>query len=389
MTDLNLDTIVKKLKHVLPADRNEYALHEPQFSGKEQTYLIDCLRAGWVSSAGPFVDQFERKLEAFTGVKHAVAVVNGTSALHTCLNLAGVAPGDEVMLPSLTFVATANAVKYCGAIPHFIDSEERTLGLDPVKLGAYLEETAVVRDRACFNSKTDRRIRALIAVHVFGHPADLDVLARICEKFHIELIEDAAESLGSFYKGKHTGNWGKLSALSFNGNKIISTGGGGAVLTNNSALGQKAKHLTTTAKQPHPWNYFHDQVGYNYRLPNINAALGCAQLEQLPNLLQSKRLLAESYQQEFADFRGVAIFKEVEFAQSNYWLNTLILDEVHVQHRDALLKRTNALGIMTRPIWTLLHKLPMYKNCPRMKLTIAGSLEQRVINLPSSPQLLN
>jgi perosamine synthetase len=313
-----------------------------------------------------------------------VAVVNGTAALHICLKLAGVAPGDEVLVPALTFVATANAVTYCGAIPHFVDSEARTLGLDPAKLDAYLKEIAEIRPDGCFNKRTGKQIRAAVPMHTFGHPVDLDNFAEVCSRYKLMLIEDAAESLGSFYKGRHTGNWGLTSALSFNGNKILTTGGGGAILTNDEKLGKLAKHLTTTARVSHPWELMHDQVGYNYRMPNINAALGCAQLEELPLFLKQKRNLAERYEQAFAGVNGVSFFKEPVEAKSNYWLNALLLDREHAGMRDALLELTNKNGIQTRPAWTLMHRLPMYEQCPRMDLSAAEDISRRLINIPSS-----
>lgn len=360
------------------------ALHAPCFWGNEQKYLNECLDTGWVSSVGKFVDRFERMLADYTGVKRAVATVNGTAALHICLKLAGVKPGDEVLVPTLTFVATVNAISYCGAIPHFVDSEERTLGIDPNKLQNYLSKNAKVENGTCVNCTTRRPIRAVVPVHTFGHPVDLDSLTAVCSQYKLKLIEDAAESLGSYYKGKHTGHWGETAAVSFNGNKIITTGGGGAILTNDEATANLAKHLTTTARLPHQWTYYHDQVGYNYRLPNINAALGCAQIEQLPEFVHKKRILAERYRQAFESISGVRFFVEPEFARSNYWLNVLLLDEPDIQLRDQILEATSRIGIMTRPVWTLNHKLPMYKDCPRMELSIAEAIETRLVNIPSS-----
>jgi perosamine synthetase len=373
---------------MLPAGGGVIPLHEPRFAGREWAYVRECLDTGWVSSVGAFVDRFERDLAAYTGVKRAVAVVNGTAALHACLALAGVEPGDEVVVPALTFVATANAVVYCGAVPHFSDSEERTLGLDPVRLADHLSGTTERRGDGCHNRATGRRIKAVVPVHTYGHPVDLDPLLDVCRHFRVELIEDTAESLGSLYKGRHTGNWGRLSALSFNGNKIVTTGGGGAILTNDEELGERAKHLTTTAKMPHRWEFLHDMVGYNYRMPNINAALGCAQLEQLDGFLENKRRLAERYAAAFRGVAGIRFVPEPDFARSNYWLNTLLLDEDTASERDRLLTLTNDAGIMTRPAWTLMHRLPMFSGCPRMDLTVAESLERRIINVPSGPGLI-
>ena len=341
-----------------------------------------------VSSVGAFVDKFEKMLMDFTGVKYAVATVNGTSALHICLKLAGVEPGDEVLIPALTFVATANAVSYCGAIPHLADSEEKTLGIDCNKLSDYLNEIMEIRNKTCFNRITNRPVRAIIPVHIFGHPVDMEPLLALCNRYYITVIEDAAESIGSYYKGVHTGNWGKLSALSFNGNKTITTGGGGAILTNNESLGKLAKHLTTTARIPDKWNFVHDYVGYNYRLPNINAALGCAQMEKISEFLDKKRALAELYKKAFANMKGLKFFIEPEFAKSNYWLNTLLLDNDKAAEKDNLLELTNSSGIMTRPAWTLMQKLPMYKQCPKMNLASAENIESRLINIPGSAFLV-
>ncbi|WP_019123262.1 LegC family aminotransferase [Brevibacillus massiliensis] len=381
---IDLQCIVETLQSVLPKDQEFIALHEPRFSGNEWAYVKECLDTGWVSSVGKYVNRFEEMLQEYTGVRHAVAVVNGTAALHMCLQLAGVEEGDEVLVPTLTFIATANAVHYCGATPHFVDIETRTLGLDPYKLGDYLREITEIRDNACFNKITGKRLKAVVPMHTFGHPVDLDPLVEVCNRFKLELIEDAAESLGSFYKGRHTGHWGKLSALSFNGNKVVTTGGGGAILTNDSSLAKLAKHLTTTAKVPHRWAFNHDRVGYNYRLPNLNAALGCAQLEQLPGFIAKKRNLADQYKKAFSEFVGVSFFTETEFAKSNYWLNVLLLDEQYAGRRDELLELTNEMGIMTRPFWTALHKLPIHAKCPKMELTVAENLESRAINIPSS-----
>lgn len=388
MSSLNQDAIIDALRTVLPAGGAPIPLHEPSFKGNEWEYVKECLDTGWVSSVGKFVDRFEQELANYTGVKRAVAVVNGTAALHVCLKLVGVEEGDEVLVTALTFIATANAVSYCGAIPHFVDSDKTTLGLDPQKLELYLKEIAEVRSAGCFNKKTGRRIRAVLPTHTFGHPVDLDSLAEVCHRYQLELVEDAAESLGSFYKGRHTGNWGKASALSFNGNKVITTGGGGAILTNDEQLGKLAKHLTTTARVPHKWSFIHDQIGYNYRLPNINAALGCAQLEQLPGFIETKRKLAENYRQAFTGIDGIRFFTEPSFAQSNYWLNVLLLDEDFAAQRDSLLDATNSQGIMTRPAWILMHELEVYKSCPKMdRLNAAEDIERCLINIPSSAKL--
>lgn len=377
--------IVQAIKSVVGP--GPLALHEPRFRGNEWNYLKECLDSTFVSSVGKFVDRFEDELADFTGAKRAVAVVNGTAALHVSLLLAGVEAGDEVLLPALTFIATANAVTYCQATPHFVDSEERSLGMDAHALRDYLSRTTDLRGGHCVNRSTGRVIRAMVPMHTFGHPVDIDALIAVAHDFHLKLIEDAAESLGSTVGGRHTGTFGLMGTLSFNGNKTITTGGGGAILTNDLELGQRAKHLTTTAKVPHRWNFVHDEVGYNYRLPNLNAALGCAQLEQLPGFLRDKRHLFEQYQAAFANVGGVHLVAEPAGCRSNYWLQTLLLDETYANQRDAVLTATNDAGLMTRPIWALMNRLPMYANAPKAALPVAESVERRVINIPSSSGL--
>ena len=363
------------------------ALHEPHFAGNEWTYLKECLDSTYVSSVGKFVDRFEADLAVYTGAKHVVAVVNGTAALHVALRLAGVRQDDEVLIPALTFVATATAVAYCGATPHFADSEERTLGLNPRALREYLQRIADIRQNQCVNRATGRVIRALVPMHTFGHPVDIEGVLAVARDFHLVVVEDAAESLGSTFHGRHTGTFGLMGTLSFNGNKTITTGGGGAILINDGELATRAKHLTTTGKVPHRWEYLHDEIGYNYRLPNINAALGCAQLEQLPGFLAAKRRIFERYQAAFAAVPQAHIVAEPEDCRSNYWLQTLLLDESAAGQRDAILAATNDAGLMTRPVWTLMHRLAPYGECPKMGLPVAESLERRLINLPSSAHL--
>ena len=364
------------------------ALHEPSFAGNEWLYLKDCLDSTFVSSAGKFVDRLEVELAAYTGAKHAIAVVNGTAALHIALKLAGVGANDEVLVPALTFVATANAITYCSAIPHFVDSEERTLGVDAAKLREYLNASTAQHSGQCVNRNSGRVIRALVPMHTFGHPVDLDGMLAIAQDFNLVLVEDAAESLGSYYHNRHTGTFGLLGTLSFNGNKTITTGGGGAIMTNDAGLARHARHLTTTAKLPHAWDYVHDEIGYNYRMPNLNAAVGCAQLEQLPALLAAKRELFQRYRRAFAEVAGVSLMAEPQHCQSNYWLQTLLLDTRHAPHRDAVLQATNAAGIQTRPAWMLMNELIPFKDYPSMELSGAQSLSQRLINIPSSSGLL-
>lgn len=362
-------------------------LHEPRFGGNEWAYVKECLDSTFVSSVGVFVDRFEAELAAYTGARHAVAVVNGTAALHVALRLAGVQRDDEVITPALTFVATANAVRYCGATPHFADSANDTLGLDPAALRAHLRETTEMRGGVCINKATGRAIRAVVPMHTFGHPADIADIVDVARDFGLAVVEDAAESLGSFVGGRHTGTFGLVGTLSFNGNKIITTGGGGALITNDTALARRAKHITTTAKLPHRWEFQHDEIGFNYRLPNINAALGVAQLEQLPRLIEAKRHLSERYRAAFADVASAQIVREPAGCRSNYWLQTLLLDEAAADQRDAILSATNDAGLMTRPSWNLMHTLPAFRDCPRAELPVATSLARRVVNLPSSAQL--
>jgi perosamine synthetase len=384
MKTLDIEGIINALKRITAGHPGPVSLHEPTLRGNELAYLKDCIDSTYVSYVGQYVDKFESMLAEFTGTKKAVALVNGTTALHVALKLAGVEPGDEVFVPALTFVATANTVAYCGAFPHFVDSEERTLGLDPHKLKDYVKKIARISDGGCINKLSGRRIKAVIPMHTFGHPVDLDTLAEVCEEYKIVMIEDAAESLGSYYKGRHTGNWGKLSILSFNGNKTITTGGGGAIITNDKQLGLMAKHLTSTAKIPHRWEYRHDYIGYNYRLPNINAAVGCAQMEQLPEFLVRKRNLAERYGEAFKKIKGVRFFSEPSFACSNYWLNAILLDDASYEKRDEVLEATNNQGFKTRPAWDLMNTLSMFKDCPAMDLSCAQNLAKRIINIPSS-----
>ena len=364
------------------------ALHEPNFSGNEWLYLKECLDSTFVSSVGKYVDRFEVELASFTGAKHAVAVVNGTAALHIALKLAGVMPDDEVLIPALTFVATANAVSYCGARLHLVDSEARTLGVDAEKLRDYLVAHSEQRAGQCINRTTGRVIRALVPVHTFGHSVDLDGLLSVAHDFNLALVEDAAGSLGSYFRGQHTGTFGVMGALSFNGNKTITTGGGGAILTNDAELARRAKHLTTTAKIPHQWEYRHDEIGYNYRLPNLNAALGCAQLKQLPSFLSAKRELHDRYQAAFAQVKGIRLIAEPEQCTSNYWLQTLLLDEDQAHQRDLILEATNNAGFMTRPAWVLMNDLQPFEGCASMDLAGAQSLSQGLINIPSSSSLV-
>lgn len=386
MSDPFVSEVVRAIEVVLAGAARPVALHEPVFVGSEWHYVKECLDTGWVSSVGSYVDRLERELGSFVG-GYAVAVVNGTAALEMTMRLAGVQANDEVLVPALTFVATANAVSYCGALPHLVDSEEASLGIDPAALADYLNDIAEVKSGECINRHTGRRIAALLPMHTFGHPADLDPLLDLAARYELTLVEDAAESLGSYYNGRHTGSIAEFGAFSFNGNKIMTTGGGGAVVVRDKAMAARAKHLTTTARLAHRWSLTHDEIGYNYRMPNINAALGCAQFEQLPKWLDSKRRLATQYWEAFVNVDGASIMKEPKYAKSNYWLNTLVLDSPSIAVRDAVLQATNDVGIQTRPTWTLMNELPMYRHCPRMPLSRAIDLEQRIVSLPSSPKL--
>lgn len=359
-------------------------LHAPVFPGNEKQYVLETVDSTFVSSVGAFVDRFETDMAAYTGSPRAIATVNGTAALHVSLLLAGVKPGDLVLTQPLTFVATCNAIAYCGAEPVFIDVDRHTMGLSPGALDAWLEENARLDDDGvCRAIETDRVLRACLPMHTFGHPADIDGLLAVCTRWNVALVEDAAESLGSLYKGQHTGTFGCVGTLSFNGNKIITTGGGGMILA-GEALGVRAKHITTTAKKAHAYEYVHDEVGYNYRLPNLNAALGCAQLENLEAFIASKRELAASYEQFFEGL-SIQFFREPEGCRSNYWLNAVVCEDL--AQRDALLQESNQAGVMTRPIWKLMTHLPAFSNALRGDLTNALWLEDRVVNLPSSVRL--
>lgn len=357
-------------------------LHAPTFIGNEKKYLNECIDSTFVSSVGKFVDQFEIQMAEYTGAKKAVVCVNGTNALQLALLLAGVETNDEVITQALTFIATGNAIDYCGAHPTFVDVNRETMGLCPRALENFLEENAEMKNGVCFNKNTGRRISACVPMHTFGHPCQIDEIITVCNKYNIELVEDAAESLGSFYKGKHTGTFGKVGILSFNGNKVMTTGGGGMLLFNDDKLAAKAKHLSTQAKLPHKWEFVHDEIGYNYRMPNINAALGCAQLEQIDIFLVSKRKTAEAYKTFFLGVDGIKFVSEPQNCQSNYWLHALILK--NREERDNFLTFTNEKGVMTRPIWELLNRLPMFKDCQCGDISNAEWLADRVVNIPSS-----
>ncbi len=359
-------------------------LHEPVFFGNEKKYLNECIDTTFVSSVGAFVDRFEKMVAEFTGAKYAIATVNGTAALHIALKLAGVDEGSEVITQPLTFVATCNAISYCNAKPVFVDVDKESMGLSPKSLAEFLSTNTVQKEGVCYNRITGKKIAAVVPMHTFGHPCKIDEIKTICDEYNIALVEDAAESLGSYYKEQHTGTFSKVAAFSFNGNKTITTGGGGMIITDDEILAKKAKHLTTTAKVPHPYEYIHDEVGYNYRLPNINAALGCAQMEKLPEILQSKRELAQEYA-EFFKTQEMEFFQDSQESQSNYWLNAIILQ--NKEQRDHFLEVSNKAGVMSRPVWRLMNKLKMFQTCQTTDLSNALWLEERVVNIPSGVRL--
>lgn len=356
-------------------------LHAPHFGGNEKKYLNACIDSTFVSSVGQFVNTFENKLSEYTDAKHTIAVVNGTSAIHTALKVVGVQEDDEVITQALTFVATANAITYCNAKPVFIDVDKDTMGLSPDALKAFLNEYTVVKNGVCINTLTNKKIKACLPMHTFGFPCRIEEICEICNAFSIPVIEDAAEALGSELKGKKLGTFGTMGVFSFNGNKVITSGGGGALVTNNAVFAEKAKHLTTTGKKKHPYEFFHDELAYNYRMPNINAALLCAQLEQLDSFLANKRILAKSYDQFFNNM-GIKVRTESDESKANYWL--ICLELKNKEQRDHYLNFLNENQIMTRPIWQLMYKLPMYKDCFRDQQKNAQFLEDRIINIPSS-----
>jgi len=359
-------------------------LHEPKFPGNEKKYVNECIDSTFVSSVGKFVDQFENNIAEYTGAQHAVAAVNGTAALHIALILARVKQEEEVLSQPLTFVATANAISYTGAHPVFVDVDTDTLGMSPKKLEQFLQNNTRSHNGFAYNRQTNRLIRACVPMHTFGHPCKIDQIVEVCNRYNIKVIEDAAESLGSFYKEAHTGTFGDIGVLSFNGNKTITTGGGGMIITDNQALAKRAKHLTTQAKIPHPWEYIHDEIGYNYRLTNISAAIGVAQLENLEKIIANKRKTAKAYRDYFHQTKW-DFFTEPNDARSNYWLNIIMMN--NKKERDEFLEYTNNNGVMTRPVWRLMNKLDMFKNCQTGNLDNAEWLEKRVVNIPSSYRL--
>lgn len=387
MREIDPQDILARVRLCIPTAAAPVPLHEPRFFGREREYVLDCIDSTWVSYSGPFVPRFEAALAECCGAGAAVAVTSGTVALQLCLQLVGVGHDDEVLVPALTFVGTANAVVHAGGIPHFVDVDETTLGIDAGKLHTYLERAAVRRGADCVNRATGRRIAALVPVHVFGHPADMDELNRVADEYGLAVVEDAAEALGSRYKNRPCGSTAAIAALSFNGNKVVTTGGGGAILTSNADIAERARRLTTTAKRPHRWAFVHDETAYNFRMPNINAALGLGQLEQLDAVLAAKRRLWARYVDAFGGVPGVTVFRDAPFAESNHWLVALMLAKPDPRLLENILEVLNTAGIGARPAWTPMHQLPMYRDNPRMPLLVSENLVARIINLPSSPFL--
>ena len=384
-TSLN-KIVIKSIRKVVGKGNHE--LHEPLFCGNELRYLKKTITTNSVSSIGDYVKKFEEKIKSLTKSKFAIAVVNGTTALHISLKVAGVKNDDEVLIPALTFVGTANAAVHCGAIPHFIDSEISTMGIDPRKLEQYLNQIVIFKKNLAINKFTKRVIRAIVPVHIFGHPCRIDEIIKIAKKFNLLVIEDAAEALGSYYKKKHLGTFGLAGCLSFNGDKIVTTGGGGAVITNNNALARKIRHLSNTAKLPHKWEYIHDQIGYNFRMPNLNAALGLAQLENINIFVKAKRNLYKLYFSAFKNVKDISVYKEIKKAKSNYWLQTLILKKNYYLFKKKILKECHKSGLHLRPAWKLISNLKPFKHNPRMDLTGSKEIYKSIINLPSGQSLL-
>jgi len=403
---MHYQPIIDFIRSLYPG-KETIPLHEPYFGGNEKKYVLDCIETNYVSSVGKYVDRFEEVIRDFTGAKYAIATVNGTAALHIALKLAGVQPGDLVITQPLTFIATCNAISYCGAEPVFVDIDAETLGMSPDSLESWLSTNTVIEDNVCYlkevhklhelqynnnNNKFveirgPKRISACVPMHTFGHPCKIDKIVDICNRYHIPVVEDAAESIGSYYKGQHTGTFGKFGILSFNGNKTITTGGGGMILTDDDELGPLAKHITTTAKKPHPWKFEHDMIGYNYRLPNINAALGCAQMEILPDILKNKRQTAKRYQDFFNNLKDIEFISEPSDSISNYWLNAILLyDE---KERDQFLDYAYSQKVMCRPAWTLMNKLSMFSKCISSTLSESNMVEKKLINIPSSFNVYN
>ena len=385
MEDKIIFKILKSIKNVVGPGNHQ--LHEPTFSNEETKILNKTIKSKFVSSAGKYVADFENKFKRYVKSNNAIAVVNGTQAIFISLKICGVTKNDEILVPALTFVGTVNAINYTGATPHFIDSEINSFGVDSKKLENYLNRISFIKNGKCINRKTKKRIKAILPVHIFGHACDIENILRIAKKFNLKVIEDAAEALGSFYKNKHLGTFGDIGCFSFNGNKIITTGGGGMIVLKNRNIAKKIKHLTTTAKLKHKWEYDHDEVGYNFRMPNINAALGLAQLKKINFFLKAKRKLYQIYLKNFSNIDGVKLLKEPLKSKSNYWLHTIVLDKNKMKKKNKILKLLHKNKIFCRPVWKLISDLKPYKNCPKMNLSGSKEIYKRSINMPSSSHL--
>lgn len=381
------------IKAIIDATRSvtgpgEHHLHIPDLTHAEKAMVGDCIDDGFVSSVGPMIPEFEDRIKGFTGADHAVAMSSGTAAIHIALLAAGIKPGDEVLVPALTFVATGNAILYTGAVPHFVESTPDGFGIDPAALTDYLSRISSINDAGeLINTLTGRVIRCLLPVHIFGHIGAIETLSSIARQHNLMMVEDAAEALGSFSGGTHAGLHGDAGIISFNGNKLITTGGGGCLITNNASLAETARHLSTTAKKPHAFDYFHDQLGFNYRMNNLNAALGVAQMGRLDGLLKEKISLLDAYRQAFSGIDGASIYVHGRDEVSNYWLQALVLDKADYDYRDTIITAAHENGLLMRPIWRLLSHLPAFADCPRMDMPQAEALVQRIINLPSSSHL--
>ena len=381
-----ISKIVKSIKKITGPGAHQ--LHEPSFSKEEVKLVINTIKSKFVSSAGKYVSDFEDNFKKFVKTNNAIAVVNGTQAIFVSLKVLGVKPNDEILVPALTFVGTVNAISYTGATPHFIDSSISNFGIDTEKLDNYLKSVLIKRKGKYYNKKTKKRIKAIIPVHIFGHACEIESIIRIAKKYNLKVVEDAAEAVGSYYKKKHLGTFGDIGCFSFNGNKIITTGGGGMIVLRSKTLAKKIKHITNTAKLKHKWEYIHDEVGYNYRMPNINAALGLAQLKKISLFLKAKRKLFNKYYREFKNIKGINIFKEPEKCKSNYWLQTIILDEEKASFKNLILKNLRNSKIYCRPVWKLISELKPYRNCPKMNLSGSKEIYKKSFNIPSSQDLV-
>jgi aminotransferase in exopolysaccharide biosynthesis len=386
MQKISADFIVKSIQKVI--GKGPHQLHEPLFYGREINYLKNTIDKNFVSSVGEYVKKFEETIQKYTKAKFAIAVVNGTQAIYISLKACGVKKNDEVLVPALTFVGTVNAISYLGAEPHFVDSEIENFGIDCQKLENYLNKIVKFKGKKCVNRRTGKVIKAILPVHVFGHPCNIQEIIKISKKFNLIVVEDAAEALGSFYKKKHLGTFGDTGCISFNGNKIITTGGGGMIVTNKKKLAKKIRHLTTTAKKKHKWEYIHDEIGYNFRMPNLNAALGLAQLEKINIFLRAKRALFKRYYKAFKNIEGISICKEPHNSKSNYWLQTLVLNNNNINLKNKILKKSHKKSIYMRPIWKLISELKPYKKKQKMNLSGSKAIYKKIINLPSSQSLI-